>query len=80
MQQAVGAQELNMVVLAVSLAPTYDTLTQQSKPGNLAVGGVDVAAHLPYLGGFGFYPPYPLPFMHSNAHHCSDDGKREKIS
>ena len=33
----------------------------------MAVGGVDVAAHLPYFGGLGFYLPYPLPFMHQMA-------------
>ena len=44
--------------------PSDDALAEGGKPGDVAVGGVDVMAHLPYLGGLGFYLHYPLPFMH----------------
>ena len=59
LQQAVGAQALNVVMVRICFVPTYNALTQQGKPGDVAVGGVDVAAYLPYLGGLGFYLPYP---------------------
>ena len=64
LQQAVGAQALGMVVEEVCLVPADDALAQQGKPGDAAVGGIDVTAHLPYFCGFGFYLPCPLPFMH----------------
>ena len=44
--------------------PPDDTFAEGGKPGDVAVDGVDVAAHLPYLGGFVFYFLYPHTFMH----------------
>ena len=64
LQQAVGAQTEDAVTGAVGFFPPDDTFAEGDKPSDVAVGGVDVVAHLPYLGGLGFYLSYPLPFMH----------------
>lgn len=44
-----------------------DALAEDGKFHDATVCGVDVAAHLPYLGGLGFYLPYPLALMHQMA-------------
>ena len=69
-----------MVVAAVSLAPTYDTLTQQGKPGDVAVGGIDVVAHLPHFDGFGSYLTHLFPFIQQNNNHTYSDNKCDYIS
>ena len=58
---------------AVGFFPSDDALAEGGKPGDVAVGGVDVAAHLSYLGGLDFYLPYLLAFMHQNGGHACDD-------
>ena len=69
-----------MVTGAVGFIPSDEALAEGGKPGDVAVGGVDVAAHLPYLGGFGFYLPYPLAFMHQNGGHVCDDRHQYHVS
>ena len=64
MKQAVGAQAEDAVTGTVSILPSDYTFAEDGKPGDVTVDGVDVAAHLPYLGGLGLYLPYPLPFMY----------------
>ena len=50
-------------MVAVRFVPTYDTLAQQGKTGDAAVGSVDVTAHVLYLLGLGFNLTYPFPLM-----------------
>ena len=53
-----------MVVAAVRFVPADDSLAQQGKPGDMAVCGVDVATHLSYLGGLGFYLSYSFSLIY----------------
>ena len=73
LQQAVGVQTEGTVTDAVGFLPANDALAEGGKADDVAVGGVDVAAKLPYLGRLDFYLPYPLSFMHQNGGHACDD-------
>ena len=63
LQQAVGVQAEGVVTGAIGFFPPGDALAEGGKPGDVAMYVVDVATHLPYFGGLGFYLPYPLTFI-----------------
>ena len=80
LQQAVGAQELGMVMAAVRFVPADDALAQQGKPGDAAVGVTDVTAHLPDGFRAGFYLPDAFVFMHQNGGHAADDRHQDNVA
>ena len=73
LQQAVGAQALDMVVAAVRFIPADDTLAQKGKTGDAAVGGVDVVAYLPNFGYFHFNVTHTLTFIDNNTYHTANN-------
>jgi len=62
-----------MVVAAVRFIPPNDTLAQQSKLGDVAVNGIDVAAHLPYFGYIHFNVTHTLTFIDNNTYHATNN-------
>lgn len=80
LQQAVGAQELGMVMAAVRFVLADDAFAQQGKPGDAAVGVTDVTAHLPDGFRAGFYLPDAFVFMHQNGGHAADDRHQDNVA
>ena len=80
LQQAVGAQELGMVMAVVRFVPADDALAQQGKPGDTTVGLTYVTAHLPDGFRAGFYLPDAFALMHQNGGHAADDRHHDNVA
>ncbi len=63
-QQTIYVQSLGMIITVIRIIPPNDTFAQQSKPGDMLVDGIDVATHLPYFGGLGFYLLYLISLIY----------------
>ena len=66
-------QSLVVVVTVIRIVPPNDTLAQQGKPGDMAVGGVDVAAYLSYFTYLHFNITHTLTFIYNNTYHTTNN-------
>ena len=80
LQQAVGAQELGMVMAVVRFVPADDALALQGKPGDKPVGLTYVTALLPDGFRAGFYLPDAFALMHQNGGHAADDRHHDNVA
>lgn len=66
-------QSLVVVVTVICIIPPNDTLAQQSKPGDMTVGSIDVTAYLPYLTYLHFNITHTLTFIYNNTYHTTNN-------